>query len=90
MQQSTTPIDETVLDVLNSVYRNSFANPHSSHRFGLQAGNIIKQSVQTITEILNCHDHEVIFTSGATESNNFIIKGLRDYLHGSPTKSTDN
>ena len=85
--QSTTPIDETVLDVLNSVYRNSFANPHSSHRFGLQAGNIIKQSVQTITEILNCHDHEVIFTSGATESNNFIIKGLRDYLHDHQLKA---
>ena len=85
--QSTTPIDETVLDVLNSVYRNTYANPHSSHRFGLQAGDIIKQSVQTIKEILNCHDHEVIFTSGATESNNFIIKGIRDYLHDHQLKA---
>ena len=85
--QSTTPIDETVLDVLNSVYRNTYANPHSSHRFGLQAGDIIKKSVQTIKEILNRHDHEVIFTSGATESNNFIIKGLIDYLHDHQLKA---
>tara|TARA_Y200000002_G_scaffold61561_1_gene46786 strand:- start:175 stop:1359 length:1185 start_codon:yes stop_codon:yes gene_type:complete len=85
--QSTTPIDETVLKVINTVFRNTFANPHSSHRLGLQAGDVINESVQTIKETLKCNDHEIIFTSGATESNNFIIKGLRDYLHDHQLKA---
>ena len=79
--QSTTPIDPQVLSVINEVFQNDFANPHSSHRLGHRANQVIETAKQKITHQLNCPDHEIIFTSGATESNNMIIKGLRDYLY---------
>ena len=79
--QSTTPIDPQVLSVINEVFQNDFANPHSSHRLGHQANQVIETAKRKITHQLNCPDHEIIFTSGATESNNMIIKGLRDYLY---------
>ena len=79
--QSTTPIDQEVLSVVNEILSNGHANPHSSHRMGQHANQIIQKSIQSIQNNLGCEDHEVLFTSGATESNNLIIKGLRDYLY---------
>ncbi len=79
--QSTTPIDQEVLSVINEILSNGHANPHSSHRMGQHANQIIQKSIQSIQNNLGCEDHEVLFTSGATESNNLIIKGLRDYLY---------
>ena len=79
--QSTTPIDSEVLSVINQILSNGHANPHSSHRMGQHANQIIQNSIQKIQQNLDCLDYEVLFTSGATESNNLIIKGLRDYLY---------
>jgi len=79
--QSTTPIDSEVLSVINEILSNGHANPHSSHRMGQHAHQIIQRSIQKIQQNLDCLDYEVLFTSGATESNNLIIKGLRDYLY---------
>ena len=79
--QSTTPIDQEVLSVINEILSNGHANPHSSHRMGQHANQIIQKSIQSIQNNLGCEDYEVLFTSGATESNNLIIKGLRDYLY---------
>ena len=79
--QSTTPIDREVLSVINQILSNGHANPHSSHRMGQNANQIIQNSIEKIQLNLDCSDYEVLFTSGATESNNLIIKGLRDYLY---------
>jgi len=79
--QSTTPIDSEVLSVINQILSNGHANPHSSHRMGQHANQIIQNSIEKIQQNLDCSDYEVLFTSGATESNNLIIKGLRDYLY---------
>ena len=79
--QSTTPIDQEVLSVINEILSNGHANPHSSHRMGQHANQIIQKSIQSIQNNLECEDYEVLFTSGATESNNLIIKGLKDYLY---------
>ena len=79
--QSTTPIDQEVLSVVNEILSNGHANPHSSHRMGQHANQIIQKSIQSVQNNLGCEDHEVLFTSGATESNNLIIKGLKDYLY---------
>jgi cysteine desulfurase len=79
--QSTTPIDGEVLSVINEILSNGHANPHSSHRMGQHANQIIQSSIEKIQQNLDCLDYEVLFTSGATESNNLIIKGLRDYLY---------
>ena len=79
--QSTTPIDGEVLSVINEILSHGHANPHSSHRMGQHANQIIQRSIEKIQQNLDCLDYEVLFTSGATESNNLIIKGLRDYLY---------
>ena len=79
--QSTTPIDQEVLLTINEVLNNGHANPHSSHRMGRHANQVVQNSIEKIQLHLDCTDYEVLFTSGATESNNLIIKGLRDYLY---------
>lgn len=78
--QSTTPTDPDVLKIMNVVSSNFFANPHSSHNLGIASLELIKQSISLIQETLNSQDFMHIFTSGATESNNLFIRGLKDYL----------
>jgi len=53
-----------------------YGNPSSQHCMGLEAENAIRNSRSTIAELLNCKPGEIIFTSGATESNNLAIKGI--------------
>lgn len=78
--QSTTPTDPDVLKIMNKVSCNFFANPHSAHNLGMASLELIHQSISLIQEILNSQDYKHIFTSGATESNNLFIRGLKDYL----------
>lgn len=59
-----------------------FANPSSSHQLGIESSEIIEHSRQLIADAINALPSEIIFTSGATESNNLAIKGhfsLPDY-----------
>ena len=78
--QSTTPTDPDVMNIMNLVSSQYFANPHSSHSFGQASNTLIKESTTLIKEKLSTNDFHHIYTSGATEANNFIIKGLKDYL----------
>lgn len=77
---ATTPIDERVLDVMIDVYRNNFGNAGSrTHVFGQKANELVEQARREIASILNIESNEVIFTSGATESNNLAILGLAQW-----------
>jgi cysteine desulfurase len=78
--QSTTPTDPEVLDIMNLVSSQYFANPHSSHSLGRASDDLIKESTSLIKDNLKTNDFHHIYTSGATEANNFVIKGLKDYL----------
>lgn len=79
---STTPIDERVLDEMIKVYRNVIGNPDSrTHLFGDEARQVVEQSRSKIAALLNINKDEVFFTSGATESNNIAIQGLKEYAH---------
>lgn len=74
--QSTTPVDPAVLDVLVRTTRDVLGNPHASdHALGWQAMETIEASRQLIARSLGCDADSIVFTSGATESNNLAILG---------------
>jgi cysteine desulfurase len=79
---STTPVDERVLDKMLPYFNLSFANPSSTHYFGLTINEEIKQAREQIAELINAEAKEIVFTSGATESINIAFKGVSEnYIH---------
>ncbi|MFA6324926.1 MAG: cysteine desulfurase family protein [Candidatus Paceibacterota bacterium] len=72
---SATPIDPFVLNAMHKVLKSNFANPGSIHDFGVKAKNILEEKREEVAKILDAHSDEIIFTSGATESNNLAILG---------------
>ena len=74
---STTKLDERVLEKMLPYLRENFGNPHSNfHNYGLISRNAVEESRETIADLFNVNHENVVFTSGATESNNLILKGL--------------
>lgn len=71
---ATTPLFPEVLEVMNLVSRDIFANPSSSHLLGLNAERCLAKSRQTISGVLGVSPSRVYFTSGATESNNWAFE----------------
>ena len=77
---ASAPIDERVLSVMVDVYKNNFGNADSrTHEFGEGARNIVENARKQVASLLDIMPDEVFFTSGATESNNIAILGLREY-----------
>lgn len=78
--QSTTPIDPRVADYMCDILKNEIGNPHSrTHQFGWKAENIVEEAREEVAKLINAHPKEIIFTSGATESNNMAIKGAYEF-----------
>ena len=74
---STTKLDERVLEKMLPYLKENFGNPHSNfHNYGLNSRNAVEESRETIADLFNVNHENVVFTSGATESNNLILKGL--------------
>lgn len=77
---SSAPIDERVLEYMIDIYRNSYGNADSrTHDFGDSARKIVELARKQVASILGINKDEVFFTSGATESNNIVIQGLKEY-----------
>ena len=75
--QATTPMDKRVLDKMLPYFSEKFGNPHSrSHAFGWEAEEAVDIAREQVAALINTSEKEVIFTSGATESNNIAIKGV--------------
>lgn len=74
---ATTKADQDVIDSFVKVNQSLYFNPNSPHQAGLQAEQVLKQAKEEIDSALNLnHLYHIVFTSGATESNNMALKGI--------------
>ena len=73
---ATTPVDERVLDSYCKATRDYIGNANSIHTLGVKSKELLMQATDQIADIFNCHPKELIFTSGASESNTTAIKGV--------------
>jgi len=78
--QATTPLDPRVLDAMLPYMIGSYGNPHSrTHAYGWEAERVVENARQQIADLIQADSKEIIFTSGATESNNLAIKGAAHF-----------
>lgn len=75
--QATAPMDKRVLDEMMPTMTNEFGNAGSkSHVFGWEAEKYVDKARRQVADVIGADDKDIIFTSGATESNNLAIKGV--------------
>ena len=81
---ASAPVDERVLECMIDVYKNHIGNADSrTHYFGEDARSIVENARKQVANLFGVKADEVFFTSGATESNNIAIQGLKDYARKS-------
>lgn len=73
---ATTPMDKRVFEAMKPYFIKKFGNPSSLHSFGQEASAGVEKAREQAAKFLNCQTSEIVFTSGATESNNLAIRGV--------------
>lgn len=85
--QATTPVDPRVLDAMLPFLTGLYGNPHSrTHAYGWESEKAAEQAREHIAKLIGADPKEIIFTSGATESNNMSIKGVARFFGRSGKK----
>lgn len=79
---ATTPLDPAVLKAMLPYFKKNFGNAMSVHQYGQEALAGVEKAREIIADFLRCRQQEVIFTSGATESNNLALKGAIEAYQG--------
>jgi cysteine desulfurase len=82
---ATTPVDPRVVTAMVECLsiEGNFGNPASrSHLFGWKAEEAIEEARQNVADLINCDPREIVWTSGATESDNLAIKGVAHFYQG--------
>ncbi len=84
---ATTLVDPEVLKEMQPYFSEKFGNPMSIHSFGQEALEAVDKARKQVADFLKCEPSEVVFTSGATESNNLAIKGvIKNYFYNQKKK----
>ena len=73
---ATTPIAPEVLEAMMPYLTTHFGNASSTHSFGTTANDAVEKARHQVADLLGCSAEEIVFTSGATESDNLAIKGI--------------
>ncbi|MHB8131374.1 MAG: cysteine desulfurase family protein [Mobilitalea sp.] len=73
---ATTPIDKEVADAMIPYIYDNYGNPSSNHILGMTAKKAVEQARISVADLLHCSKNEILFTSGGSESNNTVIKGV--------------
>ncbi|MEH6852840.1 cysteine desulfurase family protein, partial [Bacillus pseudomycoides] len=81
---ATTPCHNKVVEVMEKYMKTEFANPSSQHVMGKKAQYAVDQAKSKIATSIGADKEEIIFTSGATESNNLALLGAIDYYEQEP------
>ncbi len=76
---ATTRISQRVLDTMMPYLTDKFGNPSTLYYLGQEAKEAIESSRQKIVDVIGCSNKEIFFTSGATESDNWILRGIYNY-----------
>ena len=73
---ATTPIDKSVAEAMLPFIHGNYGNPSSSHDYGIAARKAVERAREQVARLLNANPKEIVFTSGGSESNNMVIKGV--------------
>ncbi|KAE8647530.1 hypothetical protein Csa_002991 [Cucumis sativus] len=78
--QATSPVDPRVLDAMLPYYISRYGNPHSrTHLYGWESDHAVETARSQVAALIGASPKEIVFTSGATESNNISIKGVMHF-----------
>lgn len=76
---ATTPVIPEAVSAMMPYLKDEFGNPSSDYLMGVRAKEAVERARQEVATLIGCHKEEVIFTSGGSESNNMVLKGLVDF-----------